>query len=499
MVLQFLRNHLTSGGKPYLADGVPTLLLPDGKLKVLTLENQEVVDFLHAAGLPLNYTWKRQLADTLTTGNLPSTTLHGISFYDEREHVLYLNEWDGHFLRVDGDGIVTRHTNGEFGLLFALGEQPHTTDLTAIRNDRALAWTEDDPLIRHVLGVGVFSDSTGLPRRHVMNVLLAWLLAVMAKDRVRSVPIPFLNGPSGSRKTAMGHAIGSVITPQGLDFHVVACPSNCKDTETVLINAHGIIALDEFQKAKELATLLKATTTGAAIKRRILYTTSKEQTTHPDAVPFLTVNDDVWCDEATQKRFLRITMGQPGISTGGWRGDFFIRRDWVEGRIRERAWTELVSRLAASMRLLTLAKKAGREDLRVNHRMSGFWSFILAVAEQEGPDVLQGLEETMAAVDQTQTAATEFSDDLLELLTDVLTHKPDLTQRWIKMQELRESLNILAGLHNSASMGVRNAIQSSFTLHRRLCGSNLYRQRLGLQIREKHHQREYWFKPEAAL
>ena len=160
-----------------------------------------LVDFLHAAGLPLNSIWKRQLADTLTTGNLASTTLHGISFYDERDHILYLNEWEGHFLRVDGDGTVTRHTNGEFGLLFALGEQPHTTDLTAIRNDRALTWTEDDPLIAHVLGVGVFSDSTGLPRRHVMNVLLAWLLAVMAKDRVRSVPIPFLNGPSGSRKT----------------------------------------------------------------------------------------------------------------------------------------------------------------------------------------------------------------------------------------------------------------------------------------------------------
>jgi hypothetical protein len=466
MVLQFLRDHLTSGGKPYLADGVPTLLLSDGKLKVLTLENQEVVDFLHEAGLPLNSTWKRQLGDTLTTGGLPTTFLHGISFYDERAHVLYLNEWDGRFLRVDEDGAVTRHTNGEFGLLFAVAgeeEQPHNTDLDAIRNDRALAWTEEDPLICHVLGVGVFSDSMGLPRHHVMNVLLAWLLAVMAKDRVRSVPIPFLNGPSGSRKTAIAQAIGSVITPQGLDFHVVSCPNNTKDTETVLINAHGIIALDEFQKAKELASLLKATTTGGVIKRRILYTTSNEQTTHPDAVPFLTINDDVWCDEATQKRFLRITMGQPGMSTGGWRGDFFIRRDWVEGRIRERAWAELVSRLAASMRFLTLAKKAGREDLRVNHRMSGFWSFILAIAEQEGADVLQGLQDAMAAVDQTQTAATEFSDDLLELLTEVVTHKPELTQRWIMLPELRHSLDSYAMLHN-ASVGVRNAIQSSFTL-----------------------------------
>jgi hypothetical protein len=495
MVLQFLRDHVTAGGTPYLADGAPVLLLPNGKIKGLTLENQEIVDFLHAAGLPLNGTWKRQLADTLTTGNLPSTTLRGISYYDERKHLLFLNEWDGHYLRIDGSGDVSRHTNGEFGLLFALGEQPHATDLTVVRSDRALTWTDNDTLIRHVLGVGVFSDSTGLPRPHIMNVLLAWILAVMMKDRVRTVPIPFLNGPSGSRKTAIAHAIGSVITPQGLDFRVVACPNNAQDTENVVINAHGIVALDEFQKAKELASTLKAITTGAAIKRRILYTTSKEQTFHVDAVPFLTVNDDVWADEATQKRLLRITMGQPGAAAGGWRGDFFIRRDWVEGRLRECAWNELVSRLAACMRLLTMAKQAGREDLCVNHRMSGFWSFILAIAEQEGPDVLRGVEASMAAVDQTQTSATEWSDDLLELLMEVLNHKltPSLTKRWIKLPELRGALMVYADLRSSISPGLRAVLQSSFSLHKRLCGSGLYRERLGLEIRERNKQREYWF------
>jgi len=326
-----------------------------------------------------------------------------------------------------------------------------------------------------------------------MNVLLAWLLAGLMKDRVRTVPIPFLNGPSGARKTAIALGIGIVITPQGLDFRVVACPSNSKDTENVIVNAHGIVALDEFQKAKELASLLKAITTGAEIKRRVLYTTAQERTFNVDAVPFLTVNDDVWADEATQKRLLRITMGQPGMSTGGWRGDFFIRRDWIEGRLRERAWEELVSRLAASMRLLTLAKKAGREGLRVNHRMSGFWSFILAIAEQEGLEVLKGMEATMTAVDQTQTSATEWGDDLLELMTEVLGSRPELTQRWIKPPELREILNSYANLRSSISAGLRTVLQTSFSLHRRLNSSGLYRKRLGFQVRERHNQREYWF------
>src|ERR1022692_4160691 len=96
MVLTFLRDHLVAGGKPWLADGTAVLLLPDGTLKNLTLENQAVLDFIHAAGLPLSSTWKRMLGDTLRTGGLPTTELRGISLYDAVGHNLYLNEWDGH-------------------------------------------------------------------------------------------------------------------------------------------------------------------------------------------------------------------------------------------------------------------------------------------------------------------------------------------------------------------------------------------------------------------
>lgn len=68
MVLQFLRDHLISGGKPWTADGMAVLLMPDGTLKNLTLDNQEILDFIHAAGLPLNSAWKNQVGDTLPRG-----------------------------------------------------------------------------------------------------------------------------------------------------------------------------------------------------------------------------------------------------------------------------------------------------------------------------------------------------------------------------------------------------------------------------------------------
>jgi hypothetical protein len=494
MVLTFLSDHLRSGGKPWMADGTVVLSLPDGTLKNLTLDNSEVTDFIHAAGLPLSGSWKRQMGDTLRTGGLPKTTLHGIAHYDRQRHVLYLNEWNGRFLRLDGNE-VTRHTNGEFDLLFLMGDAPHETDLTQIDSSRALSWTEDDFLIKHVLGVGVFSESSGLQRHHAMNILLAWLLAVMMKGRVITVPIPLLTGPSGSRKTAMGHAIGSVITPEGLQFRVVSCPADTAAAENILINAHGILCLDEFQNPKASASLLKSTTTGGVVKRRILFTTGGEQTFTPDAVPFLTLNDDIWVDEATQKRLLRIAMGQPSMDTGGWRGDFFIVRDWVDGHIREKAWNELVSRLAGAMRLLALAKEVGREDIAVAHRMSGFWSFILAIAEQEGSSVLADLGATMAAVDASQVSASERGDDLLELLTEVLTHKTELQRQWITSRVLKATLDSWTLVRSqSLSQGLRNVIQSSFALHRRLSGNHAYRTRLGFQEREgRGRVLEYWF------
>jgi hypothetical protein len=310
------------------------------------------------------------------------------------------------------------------------------------------------------------------------------------------VPIPFLTGFSGSRKTSIAQGIGCVITPQGLDFRAIACPDNPRDTENILINAHGIVALDEFQRAKELSSLIKAVTTGAVLKRRILFTTSKEQTFRVDAVPFLTVNDDVWADEATQKRLLRIVMGQPGKETGGWRGDYFVWRDWREQKIRERAWAELVGRLAAVMRFLEQARQAGRDDIRVNHRMSGFWSFILAIAGQEGDTILQQMESTMRAVDDTQNSATELGDELFELLAEVLEHRPELRGRWMKASELREVLNMHASVIPRISANLSSAIQSGFALHRRLKSNGRYKTRFGFQDREQHHTREYFFNTE---
>ena len=56
----------------------------------------------------------------------------------------------------------------------------------------------------------------------------------------------------------------------------------------------------------------------------------------------------------------------------------------------KQCWEDLVLRCAAIMRFLKAAADKGEDDIRVQHRMSGFWSFAVAIAKQEGVDRAHG-------------------------------------------------------------------------------------------------------------
>lgn len=504
MVLNLLVRELEATGKLLLADGVPTHLLPDGKTVTLTAGADGYTAFISSCGLPPCDGWDKRLTEELLGRSLRKTRTLGLSHYDIREHVAYLNEWGGSFIRLGPDGKVTRHVNGEFGLLWETADAPHDTDLDMVNaySGGALSWTDEDVLIKHVLGVGVFSESTGVGRTHALNALLCFMLALAMKERVKTIPIPFLNGPSGSRKSSIATGIGRVVSGAGLEFRVTSCPDSAKEVQNVLCNARGIVCLDEFQNARALGSLLKSYTTGAAIRIRILYTTSGERVFIPDSALFLTINDDAWMDEATTKRLLRIDMGQPESSggVGAWRADFFVMKDWVDGNLRNLGWNELVCRLSAAMRLLTQAMANGRADVQVRHRMSDFWGFVLSIAEQESPECLAQMEATLTAIDDSQNVAVGNSDDLLPKILEWLERNTDCHKRWMTATEIgNEILRFwdLTSLGRGAGPEMRKILSSSFQLSRKLKTSQLYVERLGLQTREnkKRKVKEFWFDP----
>jgi hypothetical protein len=505
MVLTLLVRELEATGKLLLADGVPTHLLPDGKTVTLTAGAEGYTAFISSCGLPPCDGWDKRLTEELLGRSLPKTRTLGLSHYDIREHVAYLNEWNGSFLRIGPDGKTTRHVNGEFGLLWETADEPHDTDLDIVNayTGGALSWTDEDVLIKHILGVGVFSESTGVGRTHALNALLCFMLALALKARVKTIPIPFLNGPSGSRKSSLATGIGRVVSGAGLEFRVTSCPDSAKEVQNVLCNARGIVCLDEVQNARALGSLLKAYTTGAVIRIRILYTTSGEKVFIPDSVLFLTINDDAWMDEATTKRLLRIDMGQPttdATGAGAWRADHYVMKDWVDGNLRERGWNELVCRVSAAMRLLTQAVAKGRADIRVRHRMSDFWGFVLSIAEQESPECLAQMEATLTAIDESQSVAVGNSDDLLPKMLEWLGSNPDCCKRWMPVHDVGDAVLSWWGLKTmgrGAGPEMRKILSSSFQLSRKLKESQLYVERLGLQTREnkKRKVKEFWFDP----
>jgi len=276
---------------------------------------------------------------------------------------------------------------------------------------------------------------------------------------------------------------------------VTSCPDNSKEVQNVIVNAHGLVCLDEFQNARALATLLKSVTTGGAIRLRILYTTSGERVFEPDCAIFLTVNADAYMDEAGTKRLLSIDMGQCDAAAGGWRADHFVLKDWTDGRIRVRAWNELVCRLSAAMRLLSQAEKLGRADLSVQHRMSGFWGFVLSIAEQESPECLARMRAALTAVDSSQNVSLGSADDLLPKLLEWLKSFPEFCKTWMTATQIsNELLHFWNGM-GGPSVEMRKIVTSSFSLSKRLRSSQLYKTNLGLRLSESRKTKTFWFDP----
>jgi hypothetical protein len=508
MVVDAMTRELESTGQLFSVDGMPVHLSPDGSVVDLTAGDPGCMGFVLSCGLtPSKASWDKKLSDSLRSQQLPDTRKYGLAHYDLASHTLYLNEWNKHFIRIGSDGKATRHVNGEFGLLFETANVPHDTDLDLVNGytGGALAWTDEDALVKHIFNVAKYSEESGIGRVNAITILMGFLLALVMSKRILTVPVVLMDGFSGTRKSAVSQALGWVVSGDGMDFRVTSCPDSAKEVENVLINSRDIICLDEFQNPKALASLIKSVTTGGTIRRRVLYTTSSEKAFTVDAALILTINRDPLLDDATTKRFLRINMGLPEQDERGWRGDIFIRREWLQNNVRDRCWNELVCRLSAAMRLLSAAAEKHEDDIKVNHRMSGFWSFLLAIAKQEGPETLKQTQVALDAISEEQTVSLGTQDDLLPRLREWLHDKPQFCRCWLTAGEVGHELlrywSVDSMCGDGPSPVMRQILSSSYLLSSRLSASPLYVKQLGIQFGRNTHKKAkaFWFDPPADL
>jgi hypothetical protein len=115
-----------------------------------------------------------------------------MSFYNRERHLLYVNEYRGSFLKIDGEGKVTRLRNGNDDMLFADGEEAQCDPLhanleavnrkfatdsgkvtadafEAIINSRGLYPGDDRPHV-HRIGSGRREDS--LITKHILDTII---------------------------------------------------------------------------------------------------------------------------------------------------------------------------------------------------------------------------------------------------------------------------------------------------------------------------------------
>jgi hypothetical protein len=431
--------------------------------------------------LPAHFRWEENLGMDLDGSGLPPRVLHTLSYYDAGRHVLYLNEWGGHFLRVDGEGHITRHVNGYEGILFQeAAERAHDTNIEAAQQYAGPAWKlgDDSALAQRIFDVVTFDASVGIDRETAHGLMMGFLLALVFRERVQTVPIlHFHSGASGTKKTACAVAMGWVLF--GMGFKATACPEDKKEAENTLLNSPGYVVLDESNKMYLLQDMLKAVVTGAYLRRRKYYTTASEETYPVNTGVVLTTNSLSITEDALTARIFQLNVA---AGDKEWKSEFQVAEEWRTDRLRDLLWTELVGRAAAAMREITKAQQTGNEHLTVSHRMSSFWVFLRMLARQEGCEDF--LLKSIETVSELQTCTMQSQDDLAPIFDDIREHmgKSSVYQgEWLTAAEWKDVLMRHAP-YGGYSQAMEKLISSVARLSNRM---EQTKERLGIEVRTR--------------
>ncbi len=396
---------------------VPAHVDLDGRVRLFVPKNMEAAEHLYqwfTFDKSEEMLWK--FSNYLTgSEHVPPCALHRAFHYNPEDHVLYLNEFNRRYLRIDAAGRITRHVNGEDSIVFMeKDDSAHITDIAAASAYKggALDVDEHSPWVKYVFDICRFEGA--ITQSIARTLLMGFLMSTLFKERVLTVPIIHLHsGMSGTLKTAMAQAIGWVLC--GSTFKVTLTPNDRKECETVLICAPGFLVLDESNDIAALDDMLKSVVTGGCIQRRKLYTTGELVTFLIECVVILTTNRLSVSEDAVTQRILQFNTGR----VEEFRSEFEVRETWRKHNLRDVLWTELVGRAAAAMREITAAEKTGDVHLRVDHRLSSFWVFLRMLSRQEGCE--QKVIDAIQAVKEAQDTTMADQDDLTPLVEAFIT------------------------------------------------------------------------------
>lgn len=326
--------------------------------------------------------------------------IHQLSYWDDREQILYVSANDGHMFKLDGR-TIEQINNGQQGVLFRSDRraEPIAAQLPFDK------WSEK-AVIYHELFDGL--SLTGEPHRS-LALLKTWFLALFFPELLLVRPIVVMVGEQGAGKTSAGRRFGIFL--YGRHFEVGSFRGDATGEQDFLaaVIARKFLIFDNADaRLPWLPDHLAKLSTGSEIERRKLYTTNDLVSFRPDCFLMLTSRTTPWKRgrDDVARRLIPIRME---TIKGSNLPEATLRR--VLMNQRPRIW-------GAVLTILNDIVATIREDTRAfvsHHRLADFHWFGRNAAKVL--DITEDFEDAMMALEKDQLEFLAEGDDRLDLFT----------------------------------------------------------------------------------
>ena len=341
------------------------------------------------------------LASVLANADFKRTVVYNMSWWDEAQPALYINEYANNILKITPTGI-TRIRNGDDDVLMIDGEtagcEPLAADIEkAATIEHSLTDFSSSLIIKQLFDTVIYSKE-GVGRENSLLILMTALIGLFFYERVPAYPFIYFHGPGGSIKTSAAVRVGKLL--QGKTFQQTGADNLGPEELKVMATNMSFIVLDEANELKKLLDAMKVIATGGMDVRREYYTTLDIRKSPYQARVWMTANNVSLTHETISSRMMLMDIAARPEKKP-YRSDYHVGKEFD----RNGCWTELVGRLAAAMRELHAADLAGKSDLNIEDRMSAFFVFGQVLANDNGiGEKYEAAREAMR-VRQNQQAA----------------------------------------------------------------------------------------------
>jgi hypothetical protein len=308
------------------------------------------------------------LADANTEAHAKGrkTTVYQFAFYNKREHVLYLDRFNGTIYRLDGERVdVVDNGTDEILFIHSPTWEPYEY-LEGVGDMDQIAPTLIDD-------INFVSEGTMLTPEEQRLCFSLWLTTVFFESRQPTKPLLLLVGEKGSGKTTALRRVLHLLFGRWAD--VSTMERDREDAFTAVITNYPLAVFDNVDgRIPWLNDRLATAATGGLIQRRRLYTTNELASYFPKCFIAMTSRLPTFKREDVADRLLILTVG---------RLNSFRSEEEMLAKVdskRNELWTELINDLNEV--IVWLKKNPSRRAS--GFRLADWASLCLEIAESQG-------------------------------------------------------------------------------------------------------------------